>query len=649
MMDLTVIIVSYNVRHFLEQALLSVRKAVAGLDAEVIVVDNDSVDDSVLMVRERFPEVRLIANQANTGFAVANNQAIRLAKGRFILLLNPDTVVEEDTFSKCIQFMDAHPDAGALGVRMIDGGGKYLPESKRGFPSPFVAFCKAFGLSRLFPKSATFNRYHLGHLGEMETSPVDVLAGAFMWLRREALDKSGLLDEAFFMYGEDIDLSYRIREAGYLNYYYPEVTIIHYKGESTRKGSLNYIRIFYQAMILFAEKHFSGSRKSWYVLFIRLAIYLRAWMTVIRNVFRRCWLFLLDVLLLWGGVILIKDFWAEFYFNDPSYYPAHFNSINAPLYALIWTGGLYLSGAYDRKDDLWSAARGLLLGSLLIAAVYGFLDQPYRTSRAVILMGTVWALLSVLLIRMLAHYVKYGEWRAGVRKAASLVVVGSHAECERAMQLLSKLHISKNLVGYLSPEDDYDPHLFLNHIRRLDEVVSVFRVQEVIFCARDVRSDHMMQWMNLIGSAVEYRILPEGGVSIIGSASSMSSGELYTTDVRFRLADAVKRRHKRILDIGISLVLLISSPILVWFQRQKGRFFRNMALLLTGRRTLVSYGESRDALPRLRPGLLQPSDAHPWLNLDQRTAHHLDFLYARDYGIEKDLRILMRNFRRLDR
>ncbi|MCF8238946.1 MAG: glycosyltransferase family 2 protein [Saprospiraceae bacterium] len=648
-MDLTVIIVSYNVRHFLEQALLSVRKAVAELEAEIIVVDNDSVDDSVLMVRERFPEVQLIVNPDNTGFAVANNQAIRLAKGRYILLLNPDTVVEEDTFAKCIEFMDAHPDAGALGVRMIDGGGKYLPESKRGFPSPFVAFCKAFGLSRLFPKSATFNQYHLGHLGEMETAPVDVLAGAFMWLRKEAIDKAGLLDEAFFMYGEDIDLSFRIRQAGYLNYYFPEVTIIHYKGESTRKGSLNYIRIFYQAMILFAEKHFSGSRRSRYVMFIRLAIYLRAWMTLVRNIFKRSWLFLLDALLLWGGVILIKDFWAEFYFNDPSYYPAHFNSINAPLYALIWTSGLYLSGAYDRKDDLWAAARGLLLGSLLIAAVYGFLDQPYRTSRAVILMGTVWALLSALLVRMFAHYMKYGEWRAGVRKAANLVVVGSPTECERTMQLLSKLRISKNLIGFLSPVDEYDPHLYLNHIRRLDEVVSVFRVQEVIFCARDVRSDHMMQWMNLIGSAVEYRILPDGGVSIIGSASSIASGELYTTDVRFRLSDAVKRRHKRLLDVGIALILLVCSPVLIWFQSRKGRFLHNVIRLITGQRTLVSYGEAKDALPRLRPGLLQPSDAHPWLNLDQRTAQHLDFLYARDYGVEKDLRILMRNFKRLDR
>ena len=285
-MKLSIIIVNYNVRYFLEQALLSVRKALAppagggglsgGLVADVWVVDNNSVDDSVQMVQDKFPEVHLIANRDNVGFSTANNQAIRKSEGEYVLLLNPDTVVEEDTFEKCIAFMDAHPDAGALGVRMIDGSGKFLPESKRGFPSPWVAFCRTFGLSSFFPKSKLFNQYHLGYLNEHEIHPVDVLSGAFMLLRRSALDKAGLLDEAFFMYGEDIDLSYRIKLAGYENYYFPETTIIHYKGESTKKGSLNYVRAFYQAMIIFAQKHFTGRKARLFVAMLRVAIYLRA-------------------------------------------------------------------------------------------------------------------------------------------------------------------------------------------------------------------------------------------------------------------------------------------------------------------------------------------------------------------------------------
>jgi GT2 family glycosyltransferase len=235
-MKLSVIIVNYNVKYFLEQCLHSVIKAIEHIEAEVFVVDNNSVDGSCLMVSEKFPSVILIENKINTGFAVANNQAIKLSKGEYVLLLNPDTMVEEDTFTKVIGFMDEHPDAGGLGVKMIDGKGTFLPESKRGFPSPMVAFYKIFGLSRLFPKSKRFNHYHLGYLDKNQVHEIEVLAGAFMLMRRQTLDKVGLLDEDYFMYGEDIDLSYRIIKGGYKNYYYPHTAIIHYKGESTKKA-----------------------------------------------------------------------------------------------------------------------------------------------------------------------------------------------------------------------------------------------------------------------------------------------------------------------------------------------------------------------------------------------------------------------------
>ena len=187
-MDLSIVIVNYNVKYFLEQCLHSVKKALEGIDAEVIVVDNNSVDGSCVHIRERFPWVNLIENQKNVGFSMANNQAIRESKGRYVLLLNPDTVVEEDTFSKCISFMDEHPEAGSLGVKMIDGRGHYLPESKRALPTPWVAFYKIFGLSTLFPKSKKFGRYHLGFLDREQTHEIDVLAGAYMFLRKETLD-----------------------------------------------------------------------------------------------------------------------------------------------------------------------------------------------------------------------------------------------------------------------------------------------------------------------------------------------------------------------------------------------------------------------------------------------------------------------------
>jgi len=342
-MKLSIIIVNYNVKYFLEQALLSVRNAIKHVDAEVFVVDNNSVDDSCQMVLQKFPEVKLIQNKSNPGFSIANNQAIEQSKGEYVLLLNPDTVVEEDTFEKCIAFMDAHPKSGGLGVKMIDGSGKFLPESKRGFPSPFVAFCKTFGLSRIFPKSKTFNRYHLGFLDKNKTHEVDVLAGAFMMLRKSVLDKIGLLDESFFMYGEDIDLSYRIVKAGYKNYYFADTTIIHYKGESTKKGSLNYVKVFYNAMIIFARKHFVGEKAKLFILMLHAAIYFRAFITLAGSFFRRIYLPLIDAALMLGGLFILKEFWATIYYDEPDYYQSAYLWFNFPLYITIWLSAIYLA------------------------------------------------------------------------------------------------------------------------------------------------------------------------------------------------------------------------------------------------------------------------------------------------------------------
>jgi GT2 family glycosyltransferase len=280
-MNLTVIIVSYNVRHFLEQCLKSVIRASNTLDVDIIVVDNGSEDDSVEMVQALFPRVTLIVNLDNRGFSKANNQAIRQSESDYILLLNPDTVIEETTLICVLGFMENHPEAGGLGIKMIDGKGHFLPESKRGLPTPWASFCKMSYLSKLFPRSEFFNRYYLGFLSENKISKVAVLAGAFMLLRRKVLDEIGLLDEDFFMYGEDIDLSFRITQAGYINYYFPEARMIHYKGESTRMSSINYVRLFYGAMLIFARKHFVGKNKRLLSLVILPGVYFRALIAMI--------------------------------------------------------------------------------------------------------------------------------------------------------------------------------------------------------------------------------------------------------------------------------------------------------------------------------------------------------------------------------
>ncbi|HTN07223.1 glycosyltransferase family 2 protein [Agriterribacter sp.] len=273
---LSVIIVNYNVKYFLEQCLCSVYKAGQRVDMEVIVVDNFSADGSRAYLEPAFPGVTFYWNKENLGFAKACNLGLKHAKGEYILFLNPDTIVGEDCFERCIDFLRSHNQSGALGVRMIDESGRFLKESKRAFPSPATSFFKLSGLSGLFPRSAVFAKYYLGNLSENETHEADVIAGAFMMIKKTVLDITGGFDEAFFMYGEDIDLSYRIQKQGYKNYYYPKVTILHFKGKSTPQKNMRYVRMFYRAMGVFANKHYGKRRAGVYNFCIQTAIWLRA-------------------------------------------------------------------------------------------------------------------------------------------------------------------------------------------------------------------------------------------------------------------------------------------------------------------------------------------------------------------------------------
>jgi GT2 family glycosyltransferase len=286
-LQLSIIIVNYNVKFFLEQCLSSVIKACARIDAEIFVVDNNSTDGSSAYFAHRFHQVQFTWKTENVGFAKANNEALQLAKGEKILFLNPDTIVPEDCFEKCLTFFSATENVGAIGCRMIDGSGKYLPESKRGFPSPFTSFCKMTGLTTLFPHSKIFAQYYLGHLPNNTTNKVDVLAGACMLVHKKILDEIGSFDERFFMYAEDIDLSYRIQQAGYYNYFYADSTIIHFKGESTQKLKADYIKVFYGAMALFVQKHYSKGIGRCYGVLLQLAIAAKAISTGIKNLFAK--------------------------------------------------------------------------------------------------------------------------------------------------------------------------------------------------------------------------------------------------------------------------------------------------------------------------------------------------------------------------
>lgn len=278
-MKLTVIIVNYNVKFFVEQCLDSLERALDGIDSEVFVVDNHSSDGSIEYLKPRFPKVIFIESNHNLGFARANNMAIRQAEGQYVLLLNPDTFVGEQTIKQTIEFMDQHPKAGGAGVKMFNTDGTKALESRRGLPTPLTSFYKMCGLCSKFPESRRFGKYYMGYLSWDKPERIDIISGAFCLMRKEALDKAGHLDEDFFMYGEDIDLSYRLLKAGYDNWYLP-LPILHYKGESTHKSSFRYVHVFYQAMLIFFKKHY-GHMRLWVTLPIKAAIYVRSAMALV--------------------------------------------------------------------------------------------------------------------------------------------------------------------------------------------------------------------------------------------------------------------------------------------------------------------------------------------------------------------------------
>lgn len=649
-MKLSIIIVNYNVQPFLEQCLHSVRKAAKNISAEIFVVDNNSVDGSVQMVKEKFPEVLLIENKKNTGFSYANNQAIKISKGEYILLLNPDTVVEEDTFEKVISFMDSHPDAGGLGVKMLDGKGNFLPESKRGLPTPAVAFYKIFGFSKLFPRSKTFGKYHLGFLDKDKTHKVDILSGAFMLMRKSVLDKVGLLDETFFMYGEDIDLSYRIILGGYNNYYFPETRIIHYKGESTKKSSVNYVFVFYRAMVIFAQKHFSQNNAKLFSFLINIAIYLRAGLAIAVRFIKSIALPAFDFGLIITGLFFIKEYYEKHIrFLEGGSYSQAIIAIAFPVYALIWMFTVYLSGGYDKPIRLFRIIRGLIVGTGIILIGYALLPEAYRFSRAIILIGSGWAILSYLASRLAFHFIGIKSFSLNPDKSKRIAIIGTTNEFERVTSLLKQTNINTSLLGFVSVNDQNIHHKdHLGNIDQIGEVIEIYKINEVIFCSRDISSQEIIGYMHTLVSAdVDFKIAPPESLSIIGSNSIDTAGDLYIIDVN-SISKPKNKRNKLLVDFSCSLIFLILSPLLIFFQKNKPGFIKNIFLVLIGKITWVGYGdELNEHLPKIKTSVLSPADAIKNISLTAETRNRLNLTYSKDYKVENDLNIIWKCIRNL--
>ncbi len=649
MTKLTVVIVNYNVKHFLEQCIHSVQRATEGIDNEIFVVDNNSVDGSCTMIKEKFPGVKLIENRKNTGFSKANNQAINQSSGEYILLLNPDTVVQEDTFHKCIAFMDEHKEAGALGVKMIDGNGHFLPESKRSLPKPSVAFYKIFGLSKLFPKSKIFGKYHLSYLDKNQINEIEILPGAYMFIRKEALNKAGLLDEDFFMYGEDIDLSYRLIKAGYKNYYFPKTTIIHYKGESTKKGSVNYVLIFYKAMLIFARKHFTKKRIKTFSTLIYFAIYFRASLSIIRRFFNAVTVPLTDLLLIYAGYYQIVSYWEQYrYKQNAIVYPDEFYNIILPVYIIIWIIFILFSGGYDKPLKIKRITRGILLGTIIILVLYALVPGSLHYSRLLIFAGTLWAILATTISRIILHLLNIKDYKLGSGNKKKIIIVGDKKEALRINSIINQIEVKAEITGFVSPyPNNTENGTFIGDIDQLGEIVSINNIDEIIFSAKELSTKSIIKKMlELSDIKVDYKIAPPESLSIIGSNSINTSGELYVINFN-SISKPMNKRNKRIFDILTSLILIICYPVLFFFIKKPGRYLMNCLKVLTGIKTWIGFYTdpklNNGKLPSLKKGIFTPLDGLKKTNFSNDMIEKINLLYSKDYKLENDLSIVFKN------
>ena len=622
-------------------------KALEGIEGEILVVDNASQDGSREYLETRFPCVRFTWNSQNGGFAVANNQAIKNARGRFILFLNPDTIVAENTISNCIKFMEAKPDAGAVGVMMVDGGGKFLKESKRAYPSLWTSFFKMTGLSSLFPNSRLFGRYHLGHLDLHKNHEVDVLAGAFFMTRKEVLEKTGGFDEDFFMYGEDIDLSYRIQKQGFKNYYCADTSIIHFKGESTKKGTLNYVRLFYKAMMIFVQKHYHQVTAGLFRFFIGIAIWLRAGISAIAGMIRKNGLPIIDAGLILFSFIIAKLTWNQF-FKPEIIYDKGLLTIALPAYTLIFLTASYYAGLYDKQQRRGRLIRSTLIAMITVLAISSLLPETWRFSRAILLLGSLLSFILMSIDRWVLRKLSWMETEE--EEKMGTIIAGNPDEYQRAVTMMEMAHKEERILGRVG-FDISDEHC----LTTIDNLPLFFRdipVREIIFCQGILSFEAIIGYTKLLPAGVRMRITSPGAGSIVGSDSSKSTGDIISSEDHYDISNPINRRFKRLIDVISAIFLIIGFPIHLFFVKKPFRMLANAVDVLANKKSWIGYsrtlktGSGQMRLPGLKPGIIGVNGLPFEASVETEDGLFiLDQLYARDYSPFQDLYLITKGYK----
>jgi|TARA_B110000908_G_scaffold25662_1_gene29576 GT2 family glycosyltransferase len=636
-LELSIVIVNYNVKEFLTQCLDSIFKSQTQYNYEVIVVDNSSRDSGRDEICSTFEHITWIDNSENVGFGRANNQGFSRAKGVYTLILNPDTVLQEDTLEKCISYLLAHPEVGGLGIKGLDGSGQFLPESKRALPTPLVALWKITGLSAIFPKSSVFARYHLGHLSPEENHEVDILVGCFMMVPTQLLLSVGGFDPQYFMYGEDIDLSYELQKTGHKNIYFSDSQIIHYKGESTKRGSLNYVRMFYKAMVLFAKKQFTGSSAAAYSLLIYSGIYLRATLAIVARLGKSTFTPLLDAAVLFAVLNTIKSYWEQNHrFINGGSYPDLYTYTIQGSYVLVWLFGLWLSGVYFKNNRPIVMVRSMIVTTLFIGFTYGLLPDELRFSRALLLLGALGGLSAMLGWRAVLSVLSGKPMFEGATKQPRILFFGSKYSKGALDDILHSSGIIPSFYWEEVPNFNNDDWLL-----KLQALVRLHRINELIVDVSEVSNTRLISILTSLGEQTSVKSLMPEQKFIIGSDSSLTQGTTYRKSQQ--TADPQYLRQRRVFEITATFLVVSLAPMTLVCALATGRFsawklwIRYSGHIMTGEKSLIGYSRS------LSEKFNVPPLPHPIFDICSVLPSELDYMQnaraiVENYAIEARLR-----------
>jgi hypothetical protein len=483
-------------------------------------------------------------------------------------------------------------------------------------------------------------------LDEHKNHEIDILSGAFMLMRSEALDKVGLLDETFFMYGEDIDLSYRIQLGGWKNYYCSDTSIIHYKGESTKKSSVNYVFVFYRAMVIFAEKHFSKNHAKSFSFLINMAIYFRAGLSVLKRLVLSIVPVLLDFLLILVGLYLLTNQWK----TRDVHFPMNILWVSLPLYTSSWMFFSWIFGLYDKDYKIVNLLKSLAIGTIVILVVYALMPKDWQFSRLYILIGSCWVFTYFLISRMFVSLYLKGNLGL-INRIKSFAIIGDDEEYSRVNEILNHTDTGKINTYRVSPTPNREENT-IGTIDQLDQIADMIDIDEFIFCAKNTEAQRIIHWMSrLDAEKFDFKIAQPDTTFLIGSNSIESSGDLYVLNVN-SITKSENKRLKRLLDLVLACCFIILSPFLFWFYRNKIKFLKNILEVLISKKSFVGYqietinSNSSFFLPNLKKGIIP---IETWFSRNSKIpSDKLNLIYARDYSILIDIKILGKNLGKLD-